>query len=343
LATNRPSYLTVVRDVFANRRLRPLARIRHALLDPDVRRPALTQDSGFAPIYMMSADRDSATAGKAILIAGHGMFTNGMLLQPHTDNLAFAFDGLRWLGAGAEQRRRHALLLVDGEPVTSFDTSLTPPLPAVPIPTVEVVNQLLRGVEKEGILFRILAEALNVQVAVRWALLVLTAGLLFYGAKRITEQRHPVEKGTVLLVGPYAVRADRSPLVHQRYRAQVASNALGDEARAMVRTWFAQVCGISPADWEHVASDRALQPEVAGGWWQRYRMRREAQWLARLAAGPITAAFSWRDLVRLTKRLQDLNVAIQEGRLAFAPAPVAPAPVAPAPVAPAPVARDTRA
>jgi hypothetical protein len=315
LATNRPTYLTMSAGPLPPRRWG--ARIEHATID--TRRTGMVSGPTGSIPYAAFVEPTSSRNGKAIVIAGHGIFTNGMLLQPQTDNFTFAMDCLRWLAPGPDGKpRRYALFMVDGTPATSFDVSLKPPLPAVPMPTVEVVNQVLHGMDREGLFFRILRDLVDVRVAVRLALIILTVGMLFYGAKKVTEGRHHAEKGAMLLVGPYAVPADRAPLVYQRYHSQVASHALGDEARALVRSWFADACGIPPADWDR-SSVETPSLEIAGSWWQRRRMRREIGRLVSLAGPRALGRFSWRDLVRLTQSLQNLNVAVREGRLTVAP------------------------
>jgi hypothetical protein len=267
-----------------------------------------------------SADRSATVAGRAVLIAGSGMFTNGMLLQPDNDNLPFATECLDWLGQRPDgTQRRHALLIVDGTLMRSFDVGLDPPLPVPPIPapTIGIINQLLHGIEREGILFRILEDMADVRLAVRFGLSALTVGLLCYGAKKLTEQRHHSEKGSALLSGPYAVPPDVAPLTEQRARSQIERNALGAEARALVRAWFLEACGMAPGDWDRTP---VLPPPeaIVTGWWQRVRMRRQIARLARLAGPAMPASFSWVEMVRLTKVLQSLTAAVHEGRLRFA-------------------------
>ncbi len=241
-----------------------------------------------------------------------------MLLQTDNDNFRFADDCVRWLREGPQRRpRRHALLLVDGDVVKSFDTSLKPPnlpTPPIPTPTIQIVNHLLAGIEREGTLFRVLRDTMDVGNAVRFSLVLLTVALLCYGAKKVVEQRHHAEAGALLLTGPHAASPDRSPLARQRFQSQVARNALWEEARALVRAWFHQMGGIPPADWDRPA----LEPcaiEAGGGWWQRRRLRRQVEQLAQFAGHRIPTAYSWVELVRLTKTLEALTAAVRAGQL----------------------------
>jgi hypothetical protein len=287
-----------------------------AMLEHAVRRP----DGWLILPNAYIADSDAQAAGRAVLIAGSGVFTNGMLLQPDNDNLPFATECLDWLGQRPDGTpRRHALLIADGTAISSFDVGLDPrlPMPPIPAPTIGIINQLLHGIEREGILFRILEDMADVRLAVRFGLIALTVGLLCYGAKKLTEQRYHGEKGSALLSGPYAVPPDAAPLSEQRARAQIERNALGAEARALVRAWFLETCGMAPADWDHKPT--SPPPEaIVTGWWQGMRMRRQIARLARLARPSVPTAFSWVEMVRLTKVLQSLSAAVHEGRLRFA-------------------------
>ncbi len=337
LATNRPAYFRKV-VIAGGRRppaLQPLAgfnsfwRITQSGQLKDIRREMEQQKHHVARPngslmlpYAYLADSEANFPGRALLIAGHGCFTNEMLLQQDNDNFPFAIQCLDWLGKRPDgKQRQHALFIVDGKVVKSFDVGLRPPplpLPPIPRPSIAVVNELLHGIEKEGLLFRVLDENFDVRVAVRVGLLVLTVLLLCYGAKKLAEQRHHSERGSALLAGPYAVPPDTSPLLAQRARSQIDRNALGAEARALVRAWFLETCGIPIDAWERTPGAPAPDAQLAGGWWQRYRVRRQVDRLKRLAGPSAPAPLSWTELVRLTKTLHALAAAVQQGRLRFA-------------------------
>jgi len=254
--------------------------------------------------------------GKALVIAGHGLFTNGMLLQPDNDNFEFAVSCLRWLGDGPDGKRRHVLFVVDGDAIQSFDGSLKPPLPPISVPTIQLVNQLLHGLEREGFFVQLLRDNFDVRVAARLTIMLLTVLLLLYGAKKLTEQRHRSEAGAALLLGPYAPVVVPSPLLHQRYLSQVQHDALWEEGRALARQWFAAMEVMPFAAWNQAA---AAPPEIEtdGGWWARRRLRHEVDRLWQLARGLKPATLSWRELVRLTQALQALNRAVEQGHLRF--------------------------
>src|SRR5205085_1935806 len=116
------------------------------------------------------------------------------------DNFFFADNCLRWLLRGPDDApRTHVLFVVDGQVTRSFDVSLKPPLPPIPLPTVQLVNQLVSGVEREGLVFRILQDHVDVRRVAGITSIGLTILLMVYGIKKLTEQRYHAETRSVLL------------------------------------------------------------------------------------------------------------------------------------------------
>jgi hypothetical protein len=266
--------------------------------------------------YVVEVRSAAEHPGRCLVIAGHGLFTNGMLLQTDNDNFDFAVSCRNWLREGPAGRpaRRHALLVVDGEVVPSFDVSLKPPTPPVPMPTIQVVNRLLHGLEREGFFIRLLEDSVDVRAAARVGLLLLTVALMLYGAKKLTEVRHRPEPGGVLLVGPFAAPAGPQALIRQRHQSQIARAGLWEEARALARQWFLETCGVPPTDWDRPAP-APPDFEADGSFWERLRLRRQFTHVWELAAGRTPARLTWAELVRLTSTLQELAEAVHEGRL----------------------------
>lgn len=334
LATNRPSYFTQIN--VAGRpavRLQPLIGFREpggrAIARPfgggktkAPRQGLVRSGKHFILPHAYLADKDADVAGRALLLAGNGCFTNQMLLQRDNDNFAFASECLAWLGQRPDGTpRRHVLFVVDGHVIDSSNAGLTPPpmpVPPIPRPSIAVVNELMHGIEKEGLLVRMLEDNVDVRVAVRCGLILLTLLLLCYGAKKLIEQRHHTERGSALLAGPYALPPDTSPLAAQKARSQIERSALGAEAQALVRAWFLETCAIPVAEWNRTTAVPTRDALVTGSWWTRLRMRRQIDRLARLAGPTIPTSFSWTDLVRLTKTLHALRAQVQQGRLRLA-------------------------
>jgi hypothetical protein len=226
LATNRPSFLVLKEPTD----LEPLAvfppdcGIAFRILDERVSLKLPSSPAGGPAAYIAGSPAGHGPRGRALVIAGHGLFTNGMLLQRDNDNFLFATNCLKWLGEAPDGRRRHALLLVDGRVVTDFDAALKPPLPPIPMPTTRVVNQLLRGLQRERFFQRLIDDNLDLEAVGRYLLLGVTFVLLAYGARRLVAARHQTENAAPLLVGPFAQPPGAGPWVEQRHRAQAAGN-----------------------------------------------------------------------------------------------------------------------
>ena len=309
IATNRPSYFLL--DTVPNWRRPVLA---------DFPLDTQSNASQLAPgwPYIVYNPGDTERAGRVLLIPGHGLFANGMLLQRDTNNFDFAVDCVRWLSKRQSgEPRRHALFIVDGEVIPTFAVSLKPPLPPVPLPTVQIVNWLLDGVQKEGLVFRLLRDN---EISVRpWAAAVLvglTVLLLLYGATRLASQRHHVDPHSALLTGAFAAHGEPDPLAWQQQRSQIERDALWAEGRALVRQWFFETFGIAPGDWDGPLAAQEPAFEVSGcGWWEGRRLRRQAETIWHFAGQRNPRPFSWNDLVRLTADLKALSEAAREGHL----------------------------
>lgn len=313
LATNRPSYL--VRE--PDSPLEPLADFPEGCVvhvgrsfGRELFLPFRLLKAHGRAHYAVGSPAAQGPRGRVLCLAGHGLFTNGMLLQRDNDNFLFAHNVLQWLREGPDGQRRHALFLVDGQPVASFDASLKPPLPPIPMPTVKVVNQLLRGLEDERFFHRLIEDNLDLPLIVRVVLLAVSVVALAYGAKKLAEQRYFADTSVPLLVGPYALPPDPLPWVEQRHRAQVAGNHYGEQAVALARQWFL----------ENVGDDSLPAFEVAGPWWQRWRLARRAEEVRQLAQQSTPPRYTWRQLVGLLHSLQELSAAVRAGRLRLLPA-----------------------
>jgi hypothetical protein len=309
LATNRPSYLSVLPTGICQP-LVPFPRTCFKSGSGGRMPKSLDRDEP----YMVGILPDAESLGRALILGGHGIFTNGMMLQDDNDNFDFAVNCLRWLGEGSEGGpRRHTLFVLDGKVIQSFDVALKP-LPPIPVPTIQVVNQLLHGLERENFLVRLLRDNMDVRGAIRLSLILLTVSMLVYGAKKLGDQRHHAEAGAALLVGPFTPSSAPAALVQQRYQSQVQRDGLWEDARALARQWFSDTCGMALADWDR-ASDACPDIDTRGGWWAARRLRSKAEGLWQLAVQPVPTNLSWQELVRLTSLIQALNQAIREGQL----------------------------
>ena len=188
--------------------------------------------------YMAGSTSDAPPEGRALYIAGHGMFMNGMMLQTKTDNFAFAVNTVQWLREGPDGRlRERALFIVDGEIIANFDADLSPRLPPVPLPTIRKIDRALHLLDNEGVIPRFLAENLDHQRTAAVFFAFATFALLIYAAKKFMEGRHLPETAAPLTVGPHAAGGGE-PIVRQRLDALIRKNHLTEAARSLVYEWL---------------------------------------------------------------------------------------------------------
>src|SRR5205823_5090731 len=91
-----------------------------------------------------------------LLLPDHSLFINAMMLQGDNANFVFAQDTVRWLtGNGA---RKRVLFLDDGAVVDKFQVPLSEipdptqlPPEHLPLPTVDVFNQILASWQDEDV------------------------------------------------------------------------------------------------------------------------------------------------------------------------------------------------
>ena len=255
--------------------------------------------------YMVGSSRDASSAGRVLVIAGHGMFMNGMMLQQDNDNFAFTVNAIRWLREGPDDTKRsHALFIFDGEIITDFDVKLTRPAP-LPRPPVRLINRLLFGLQKE--LMNAYGERL-----IPLLVALVTLGLLLYGTKKFMEGRYLPETTVPLTVGSHASRGSAEPLVEQRHRALLRKNNLWEEARCLVHEWFREQFGITPQQWgpgfaaELHVEDIARSDRV---------LHRLADYITQLARAEQPVRVGRYDFVSLLRSLPLLTQAIKEQRL----------------------------
>ena len=254
--------------------------------------------------------------GRALIIAGHGMFMNGMTVQTDNDNFNFAINVVRWLREGPNGAvRTKAMFIVDGEVMTNFDVNLTPP-PMVPVPPIKAVDRLLHGLEKERffhrILNRLIGDNRNTVLSVLFA--AVTFLLLLYGAKKLMEGRFHLETVVPRMVGEAMLASSVRP-VEQRQGALFRQANLGNEARLLARAWFRQEFDIEPKQWN---LDSQMAFHIKGWFWGRGSLQRQADRVLQLARTAEVAPMTRREFARLWHSLPRLGDARRAGRLALA-------------------------
>jgi len=251
---------------------------------------------------------------RVLILAGQGVFINGMLAQADNDNVLFTLSALRWLKDG---KRTHALVVSNGELVTRFDLPLTG-TPPIPFPPVAVLNQMLRELEDEGIPRRLLEEAVGPTNLLRIALVVGTIGILFYGAQRLWGTRHRQEN-VPLLVGHVAPPPAPRPLVEQRQRELLLQDNLWEPAQALARQWFVEHAGAHPPLWDQAVDAAPPSCRVPVGFIARRTLLRQVGQLWNYATRDPSRRVSVQEFTRLVALHEALTQAVHEGRLEFTP------------------------
>lgn len=263
--------------------------------------------------YIFGSRGEAQPGGRMLVVAGQGMFMNGMMIQPDNDNFLVAWNAVRWLADGPKGPRRYAMFPNEGSPVTKFDLPLGRQIP-IPIPPVRVINQMLRGLENENIFNRLLVEVVGKEPVVRVFVLALTALLLLLGARRIVLSRYRTEHWAARvaddLTPPPIV-----PVEEQRQQALVKRKNLGEAAQALARDFFLGHAGQAPSPLGDVTAAPAA--DLAGSWWQRRSLQRQLDDLWDLAQAQQKRRISQRAFHRFLDDLAEMTAAALDGRVRF--------------------------
>jgi hypothetical protein len=197
LATNNPSILRMTGSSLA--RLAKFPQDCYFLAA--LRLPA---DAG----YLFGSPKDAPPSGRVVALAGPGVFLNGMLIQTDNDNFTFAWNTIQWLVEGPKGLREYALFIHDGKMIDNFALPLKR-FDSVPIPPIQVVNRVLRGLEDENFFNRVLIENVGKEVLLRVLLFVGSLIVLILGALRIMKGRYRLDMKVPLIVGKINERAER--------------------------------------------------------------------------------------------------------------------------------------
>jgi hypothetical protein len=307
IATNCPSSVDVLvgDESLQDLLVYPFARFRPA-------------DGGFRGIhlrYMVGSPKDAPPHGRALYIAGDGMFMNGMMLQSDNDNFDFTVNAFRWLREGPQSTKRtKALLMVNGEIVTNFNMNLTPP-PQIPIPPLKMLNRLIRGLEHERFFHRVLSGLLGSNIGKVVAVLagLMTFVLLLYGAKKIMAARYHVETAVPSVIGPRPAMSATDPM-EQRQQALLRQGDFWDESRHLVLEWFRQEFDVTPNRWLAGVDARF---HVEDFFWSRWRLQSKADYVLRMARAPGPMHVSRSQFFGLVEGLKKLSGALKDGRVAL--------------------------
>ncbi|MBI1831883.1 MAG: hypothetical protein HYR84_10585 [Planctomycetes bacterium] len=264
--------------------------------------------------FMVGSPKDAPPHGRALIVAGHGMFMNAMILQADNDNFQFTVNIVDWLREGeGKAKRTRALLIVDGTIIDDFDMKLDPPPPSIPLPHPMIIAQLIRGMENERKFHFLLGKALDENLGLVVAILfgIVTFFGLMYGAKKFMEGRSHLETTVPSMIEPKPLMEPSAP-AEQGRQAILKQPDLYEEARHLVLQWFKQTLSVTPQRW-HDAVDARF--EVHGSFWSCWGLQSKADGVLDLATRKEPIHVDRHQFLVLLDTLRDLAEALADGRL----------------------------
>ncbi len=286
LVTNQPSFLRFDRD----RTLLPLVHFPAEC-------SAAWEDFPATGLTCIAAPR-RGDSSRVLVIAGHGIFMNGMLALP-TDNFWFARNCIEWLSQKGQ--RKYALFIEEGRITSSFDV----PLVQLPLPPLRTVGNILHGLEKENFFNRLVLDNVPRDRLLRYLFLGGSGVLLFYGMSRLVRAHHRGEAS----VPHVAAKVEQQtavdlPLVARRQAAVLREGNCYEAARDLARLCFEGDSGDSPP----------ARPVVLRG---GRRLRRDVERLWRLAYGATPMTVSPAEFTHLSAQAARVQAALHQGALRF--------------------------
>jgi hypothetical protein len=264
---------------------------------------------------MIGSGKNAPPRGRALYIAGHGMFINAMMAQTDNDNFEFANNAVHWLREGPKDGPQHSRVLfcVDGEIITDFDMKFTPPTPRIPMPEAEAFNRLARGLQNEKFLQRKFAELLGPRMArlIAIVLALVTFGLLIFGLRKLMAGRHHLETKAPTLLGP--APPGRTPS-EERSQALLRQGDFRSAVRRLALDWLQQEFDVTPDRWL-TSIDAGFQ--ATGPVWSRWRLEQQANAVLDLARSADGSRQSRHQFFVLVETLRALSAAVKDGRLAL--------------------------
>ncbi len=300
IATNRPSY--VVNYRFDLRRLAPYP---SDCWSEGLRLSPKLANWGY--VFVTEGIKP-----RTLLLAGHGVFMNGMLVAPECDNGLFAVNVVRWLREDPAGNRKYVLFLHDGKVIDRLGLPLTG-MPQIPI---KLVNKLLRDLEDEGVFHRALENAVDGWSILRFAILAGTALLVMYGMYRLFLTRH-AQESVPLVVGMVAAPFAARPVLQERQLELLSQDNLWEPAQALARQWFLDHAGVHAPVWDQAEAAPVPAPAYRVGWWKRQVLHKRLSELWRFAVRDPAERVSLREFCRLTGLIAGLENARGAGEFAF--------------------------
>lgn len=304
IATNCPGCVSSDNDAVETLAVLPLGTM------PGSRNLAQSIVAEILPLPRRLIVTGPAEAGRTLVIAGHGLFTNCMTARDDIDNRRLALNVIRWL---KQEKRTRALFFHEGRIVGDFQLPLAGP-PKIPPPTLDLVNRLLDEFQKSDALQRLLERFPGRDNVLRGLLILGTFGLVVYGAKKHIDRRRSVPAAAAVVGVPPAAPM---PIADRQARELVLRDQLGEPAQALARDWFRTYAGVEFVPGQ---TPSPLTFDVHAGLFERRRLIREVEAMWKLATDPSPADVAAKKLRALVARLETLTLSAAAGQIHFPPA-----------------------
>ena len=265
--------------------------------------------------YILGSPKDARPSGRTVVLAGQGVFLNGMLIQTDNDNFSFAWKTIEWLTQGPRGRREYGLFIDNGKAVDNFALPLSK-FGGMPIPPIQVINRVIRGLEDENVFNRLLLESFGKEHYLRGLLLLGSLAVLVWGAWRIMHGRFHVDSGVPLVIGKLQPAAPAVPVLEQRRDELRRKGNLWEPSQVLASQFFLDYAGLTVPLWDEGAAP-PVALDARGNFWQRRKLRRQVQriWnLARSSPAQPVAPPQFDELLRL---MADVSAALTAGRARF--------------------------
>jgi hypothetical protein len=269
IATNRPSFLEMTQSLAGRSgALKPLARLQDCMVEH-------TQGAGWLwpePPRVFAAG-GVVGKGRILVLADHSVFINDMMLQTDNDNFELALRAIRWLtepSSPGEPAPRRVFFVDEGAVVTDFKVPLKEP-PGIPVPTADVLNHLLWGIENDNVFNRLVLNRFSLGQVLSGIVLGLTAALLVYGGMRMARSARGIDPNAPVAVLATGSAPPGAGLIDQRHQTMLAEGKLWEAAREIarqnLRALGSQQPGVSQPERSHpeLGSDASQPPELIGG------------------------------------------------------------------------------